>query len=225
MAIPSGTESAGKSETADTGRRRESKVFRREQLINATIDSVAKRGYAATTLADVAEGAGLSRGIVNFHFKSKEKLLLETLQFMSSNYMQHSRDVLAKTKGTPAERLRALVKSDFDKSVCNPRMVSAWFAFFAEAKSRPSYQELCWSRDDEFLDALTVLCQEVKSEGGYALDARKTASAIYAMLDGLWLRLMLSGRAFTRSIALEIVLDTLGSLFPEHFDSKGTPIK
>ena len=30
-------------------------------------------------MADVADGAGLSRGIVNFHFESKEKLLIATL--------------------------------------------------------------------------------------------------------------------------------------------------
>ena len=52
--------------------RKASKETRRQQLIEATIDSLAKRGYSETTMADVADGAGLSRGIVNFHFESKE---------------------------------------------------------------------------------------------------------------------------------------------------------
>ena len=72
--------------------RRAPKALRREQLINATIDSLALRGYAATTLADVADGAGLSRGIVNFHFESKEKLLVETLQFLSDEYSANWRE-------------------------------------------------------------------------------------------------------------------------------------
>ena len=33
---------------------------------------------------DVSQGAGLSQGIVNFHFKSKELLLIETLKFISN---------------------------------------------------------------------------------------------------------------------------------------------
>ena len=69
--------------------RKASKETRQQQLIEATIDSLAKRGYSDTTLANVADGAGLSRGIVNFHFESKEKLLISTLQFMSDEYASH----------------------------------------------------------------------------------------------------------------------------------------
>ena len=69
---------AGKAEPEKRGRKA-SKETRQQQLIEATIDSLAKRGYSETTMADVADGAGLSRGIVNFHFESKEKLLVATL--------------------------------------------------------------------------------------------------------------------------------------------------
>src|SRR5919109_4630275 len=71
--------------------RKASKEARRQQLIEATIDSLAKRGYSETTMADVADGAGLSRGIVNFHFESKEKLLVATLQYMADEYARHWR--------------------------------------------------------------------------------------------------------------------------------------
>src|SRR5512144_3072817 len=74
--------------------RKASKETRRQQLIEATIDSLAKRGYSETTMADVADGAGLSRGIVNFHFESKEKLLVATLQYMADEYSQHWRAAL-----------------------------------------------------------------------------------------------------------------------------------
>src|SRR3954467_7016212 len=76
--------------------RKASKETRRQQLIDATIDSLAKRGYSETTMADVADGAGLSRGIVNFHFESKEKLLIATLQFMADEYSAHWRAALLK---------------------------------------------------------------------------------------------------------------------------------
>ena len=62
------------------------KLLRRQQLIDSTIESIAKRGFAETTLANVADGAGLSRGIVNFHFKSKDALLVETLQYLTEDY-------------------------------------------------------------------------------------------------------------------------------------------
>lgn len=55
---------------ADKRGRNAAKEVRQVQLIEATIESLAKRDYSETTMADVA---GLSRGIVNFHFESKEK--------------------------------------------------------------------------------------------------------------------------------------------------------
>ena len=49
-------------------------------LIDATIRAIGRYGYASTTLTHVAGEAGLSPGIVNFYFKSKDQLLLATLE-------------------------------------------------------------------------------------------------------------------------------------------------
>ena len=56
---------------------------RREQLILATIRCVADQGLADTTIATVAQEAGLSQGIVNLHFRSKDGLLTETLRYLA----------------------------------------------------------------------------------------------------------------------------------------------
>ena len=59
---------------------------RRKQLIKATIKCIAKNGLSGTTMADVTKLAGLSLGIVNLHFETKEKLLVETLRFITDEY-------------------------------------------------------------------------------------------------------------------------------------------
>src|SRR5215216_1094708 len=93
-------EPARKSDSDKRGRKA-SKETRQLQLIEATIDSLAKRGYSETTMADVADGAGLSRGIVNFHFESKEKLLVATLQYMADEYSSHWSSALEKAGDDP----------------------------------------------------------------------------------------------------------------------------
>ena len=57
-----------------------SKEERQHQLIQATIRSVAQNGLSDTTMATVSSEAGLSQGIINLHFQSKERLLVETLR-------------------------------------------------------------------------------------------------------------------------------------------------
>ena len=73
--------------TRQTGKKRtESKQKRKVQLIRATIRSIAKRGLSDTTMATVSKEAGLSQGIVNLHFQSKERLLVETLRHVVDGY-------------------------------------------------------------------------------------------------------------------------------------------
>ena len=63
-----------------------SKEERQTQLIKATIRSIARRGLSETTIATVAKEAGLSQGIINLHFQSKDRLLVETLRYVADEY-------------------------------------------------------------------------------------------------------------------------------------------
>ena len=212
--------SSGKRVQRESGKppRTASKDVRRHQLIEATIDSLAKRGYAETTMADVADGAGLSRGIVNFHFESKEKLLVATLQYMSDEYAAHWRASFDEAGDVPADRLRALVTADFDRSICTRRKLAAWCAFWGEAKSRPTYQALCGSRDEIYQQLVADLCRELKQEAGYAYDSEAIALALSSVLEGLWLRLMLGTEGVSRQTALHSALEFLAVTFPRHFE-------
>jgi len=197
--------------------RKASKETRRQQLIEATIDSLAKRGYSETTMADVADGAGLSRGIVNFHFESKEKLLVATLQYMADEYSAHWRAALQKAGDDPARQLGTLVAADFDRSICNKRKLAAWCAFWGEAKSRPTYQALCGARDAAYQNVFIELCRRLKQDGGYDFEPVATALGLSAMLEGLWLRLMMGTEEVTRETAHQAACEFLASVFPKHF--------
>ncbi|MDR6756745.1 TetR/AcrR family transcriptional repressor of bet genes [Mycoplana sp. BE70] len=200
--------------------RKASKETRRLQLIEATIDSLAKRGYAETTLADVADGAGLSRGIVNFHFESKENLLIATLQYMADEYANHWNSALEKAGDRAANRLWALVAADFDRKICTKRKLAAWCAFWGEAKSRPTYQALCGARDVKYQETVISLCTALKEEGGYSYAPEAMALAVCATLEGLWLRLMM-GDGTTRENALAAAIEAIVALFPMHIARNG----
>ncbi|MFE9557471.1 TetR/AcrR family transcriptional regulator [Streptomyces sp. NPDC006703] len=62
---------------------------RRRQLIEATIDSIATRGYPATSLAAIAEQAGVSKAAVLYHYASKDKLTEATLAHVLERFMAY----------------------------------------------------------------------------------------------------------------------------------------
>ena len=200
-----------------------SKETRRQQLVEATIDSLAKRGYAETTMADISDGAGMSRGIVNFHFESKDKLLTATLQFLSDEYSAHWRAALDKAGDNPAHQLFALVSCDFDRAICNRRKLAAWCAFWGEAKSRPTYQALCAARDEDYQHLFERLCGALIDDAGYRYDRDSTALGLLALLEGLWHRLMMGGGGLTSEIARQVGLRQLAIVFPHHYAVTETP--
>lgn len=213
--------STANSPEADKKGRKAPKEVRRQQLIEATIDSLAKRGYSETTMADVADGAGLSRGIVNFHFESKEKLLVATLKHMSDEYSAHWRGALDKAGDDAAARMWAVVAADFDRAICSKRKLAAWCAFWGEAKSRPTYQALCGSTDTAYQNTMIELAAALVREGGYDLDPARTALALSSTLEGLWLRLMLSVDDINREKAHQAAIEQVVAIFPKHFTRDG----
>jgi AcrR family transcriptional regulator len=52
----------------------------RDALIRAAIDLIAERGYAATTTNLVADRAGVSRGALQHHFKSRDELIAAVME-------------------------------------------------------------------------------------------------------------------------------------------------
>lgn len=201
-----------------SSKRTASKEARRVQLIKATIRSIASHGLSDTTVATVAKEAKLSQGIVNLHFQSKERLLVETLQYVTDEYRDTWEVALKNAGPGPAAQLQALLEVDYDKSVFDRDKIAVWFAFWSETKSRPTYRKLCAERDRGYDEVLTRLVGELIEQGDYGdLDASCVASGLAAMAEGLWLDGLVSPREMNRDKARKILHIYLSCLFPRHY--------
>ena len=52
------------------------RAIRREQILDAVEGLVAQRSWARTTFADICRAAGVSNGVLTYHFKDKDDILL-----------------------------------------------------------------------------------------------------------------------------------------------------
>jgi len=206
--------------------RTEPKEKRRLQLIMATMRSIANHSLSGTTVSTVSTEAELSRGIINLHFQSKEKLLLETLAYVVDEYKALWESALDKAGDSNTEQLAALIKVDFHRSVCDRDKLAVWFAFWSETKSRPTYRKLCADRDRAYDAMILQLCTRITSEGAYThIDPEAAARGLSALSEGLWLDMLVSPRNMTRKKAGRICMANLSHLFPKHFTSKGEVIE
>lgn len=192
--------------------------MRRQQLIDATIASISKRGIPGTTLTAVTREAGLSLGLVNFHFRSKEALLAETLKFLAEEHRDQWMRKLEKPGRATRDKLRAIVDAQFHPRICSRKKLTVWFAFFGEAAHRKSYRAITSGIDRERQDVCTALCARIVSEGGYQdVSAEDVALTLEGMFDGFWLNILMYPARFSREYARRQVLAYLGVVFPRHF--------
>lgn len=209
------------AQKTDPPRRKLPRDARRVQLIEATIEVLATRGYARTTLTEVANQAGLSHGLVNFHFQTKEKLLTETLLYLAEEYRQNWLSALKNAGDSPAERLDALLRADFNPEICTPAKLSAWCSFWGEAQSRPMYQERCGSNDQIYNDQMEAICAELLQNAVLSGNPARTARVIRVTVEGVWLDMMTMNTPYGRDEALATVYCCAQAFFPKHFNTQG----
>ncbi len=180
--------------------------------------SIARNGLSGTTMAEVTRLAGLSLGIANLHFKSKEKLLVETLRYMTGEYHEGQQEILEGERyQSVAEKIEALLQFDFSPRVATRDKIAVWFAFWGEAKSRPTYQRICRDIDIRAERTLSELFQAAIDEGHYQqVDATILATGYTAISNGLWLNLLLGSQQTRRSQARQVARNYLATALPRH---------
>ena len=201
-------------------RRTASREARRRQLIDATMKCIARKGMSNTSIGDVAKEAGLSQGIVNLHFESKDNLLTETLRTLANEYREQFDKSLEKGGPRPADALLALLRMDLKPKLLDRQKLAIWFAFWGEVKSRPTYRKICDEYDRYYDSVVEKLCSEIIEDGGYTnITAAAAAEALTCMTNGLWLSFLISPKDFDRDIGWSAIMSYLANVFPKHYET------
>jgi TetR/AcrR family transcriptional repressor of bet genes len=208
-------------ENTNRGERTASREARRRQLIEATINSIAELGFADTTLATVTKRAELSHGTINFHFKSKDLLFVETLKYLAEEHRDHWVAALDNAGPKPEKQLAAMIEVDFDPAIWNENRLAVWFAFWGEITVRPAYLKICGQIDADRLKEFERLCHSIVEEGGYRdVDASLVALCLQSLIDGIWLNTLCQPEILQRDVARRMCRSFLASWFPNHFSSR-----
>lgn len=100
-------------EESDRKSRRGSQVIprsdnRREDLLDASARLFGAKGYASTSIRDIANAVGMLPGSLYYHFTSKEELLLAVHQEGVNHIYKAVQEALSKAGDNPWDRLEAV---------------------------------------------------------------------------------------------------------------------
>lgn len=173
--------------------------IRRQELIDATITAIAAHGLPDTTLATVAQAAGMSPGLVNHYFDGKDDLLEATLRRLTSDLAREIADRRPPGAG-PRERLDAIIDGCLDPRALHPGAMIAWNAFWSQIPSKPRFARLQRTVNRRFRSnirvALRALLPPERVEDVYL--------GLYALIDGFWIRQFIDPGSFSINDARRI---------------------
>jgi TetR/AcrR family transcriptional repressor of bet genes len=113
--------------------RRPNTEHRRSEIVLATMKVVAAKGYEKATIQEIATEAGLTPGLIHYHFSDKREILIALAKHLSD--FAYSRYVkFAEAAKTPEERFRAYLEArlGFGKGASSDA-VAAWVVVGSEA--------------------------------------------------------------------------------------------
>ncbi len=162
--------------------RKKMKDKRRVQLIEANMTSIAERGLTETTITHVSEAAGMSRGIINFYFDSKETMMRETLAHLLEEQNECWQQALEKAQSASArDKLEALLTALFSNKICTRKKLAVWAAFVAHAATHAPYRFQIAQAKEQLRSRVDAIFQDIP---GFK---PAITEQLLVQLDGLWL--------------------------------------
>ena len=105
-------------------------ALRRDQILRAAYEVAAREGLDGTTILQVAAAAGLSPGLVPFHFGNKRRLLLALLDWLlETTTVLHVGPDIARL-ASPTERLLALLRQEMARLSSEPQRIRLTFDYW-----------------------------------------------------------------------------------------------
>jgi AcrR family transcriptional regulator len=182
----------------------------RRKLLDAALDVFAEQGFGRSTVEQVCERAGYTRGAFYSNFTSLDELFLVMWEERSTRMLADLRAALAEVAAPgPEEAVRvALAAIPVDDS---------WFRvtaeFTAHALRNPSLRRVMAAREQSIQDAiLPVITAALGRAGRRVTDATALGQALVAVHDGTSVQVLLEpGSTAVRRRREELFLNVLQS--------------
>jgi AcrR family transcriptional regulator len=165
--------------------RRVDRRERRELLADALMRLAAARGLEAVSLRHVAAEAGVSTGMVQHYFRTKDEMMVFALGMVMDRIRRRSQAVAA--PATPRELVRGLLLQVLPLDETRRLENHVVLAFLAYAAVKPS---LASGLREAAAQMRGFLTEQLRAAGVDGVDPEQAAAGLLALVDGLGLQVL-----------------------------------
>jgi TetR/AcrR family transcriptional repressor of bet genes len=162
---------------------------RKQQITRGLQAVMAKKGYDGASIHDVAKAAGLTAGLVHYHFANKLQILLALLEGIARLHLEHLDEAIAQAAGDPERELHAFIDAHLATGkTADPEALACWVMLSGEALREKKVRE----RYDAVLQEIAARAKVIVDRGAKtkvfaARDRDAAVAAIVAAIQGYYL--------------------------------------
>ncbi|QDQ27913.1 TetR/AcrR family transcriptional regulator [Chitinimonas arctica] len=180
---------------------------RRAEIVQALQSVMATQGYEKATIQAIAKAAGLAPGLLHYHFKSKQEILVSLVTTLA-DFGQRRFEQIVGSADDPMQRLSAYLEARLELGEgAAPEVVAAWVMIGAEAvrqaEVREVYQRAIANELDLLADLLAACMQRQQRATG---SARELAAGLLALMEGAFLLASAAGAVMPVGYASQAAL-------------------
>lgn len=171
---------------------------RRQALMTATLKCLAEQGAEKTSIRSICREAGVSVGLVNHHYHSKDALIADAYEQVSNDLLATLTEAAQAADGNPRARLSAFFQASFSSVILDSGLLRVWLSFWSMTHKSQLIAAVHDRTYGAYLETLAGLLNGLaRDDSSHELDARLAAIGLSGILDGLWLEWCLNPRTFT----------------------------
>ena len=167
---------------------RETISSRQEQLLRCAYRAMGERGVERVPLQEIAAAAGVSKGVVLYHFRTKENLILTMMRWVLDQAADRIRHAMARSQ-LPESKVLAMIDAIFLGPQVNRHFYLTYLDLVDHAARVDSFGRLSAT----FRSIVNALYAEVidqgVAEGAFQpRDPGEAAAVVRAVIEGLFLQ-------------------------------------
>lgn len=178
---------------------------RRRALIDATLRCLSAEGHDGLSIRKISAAAGISVGLINHHYASKERLVSQAYETLTVSMLEAAKAAVDAAGPAPRDRLAAFIRALLSGPALDPGTLRSWMVFWSMIQDGTSLREVHDRTYGDYRRYLETLLHRFAAEHRAPLpDTRLAAIGLLAMIDGLWIEWSLDPRSFTPDEAVRL---------------------
>jgi TetR/AcrR family fatty acid metabolism transcriptional regulator len=166
----------------------EKEAEKRKLLIRTTYKLIAQRGFSGITLQDIADKAGVSKGIILYYFGNKDDLFAAVLESLVHRIERHIRVEVSKAD-TPLDKIHAYINATFLNLEANREFYKVYLDFLSQSlhhEALKKFNAYFYSQCDQVQNQ--IVSEGVAKKVFRKVELQESGVVIRSIIDGFCIR-------------------------------------